>query len=114
MRVAGRLAGLRRMIHCVSQAIFPVVQALMVGLIVCFVYATLGVENFGDRDPEGFGTFAKAVYTVFAIVAFQKWRDEALPSFDSEGGMDVGVLAYIYSFVAIVCWVLLQIVVATL
>mmetsp|Transcript_2326 Transcript_2326/g.3731 ORF Transcript_2326/g.3731 Transcript_2326/m.3731 type:complete len:904 (+) Transcript_2326:305-3016(+) len=114
LRVFEKMAGLRRIIYCLTASILPVLQALIIGLIVCVIYATIGVEYFGKKHPKGFGTFSEAVFTVFAVVAFQDWPMDELPPFDEYSRPNYGTIVYMYSFVAIVVWVLLQIMVAVL
>lgn len=113
LRVFGRLENLRRIISSITASLLPVLQAFLIGLIVCFIYAIIGVEYFADTAPLSFATFSRAVYTLFGVVAFQKWTDD-IAAFDDDNSINYGPVVYIYSYVIIVVWVLLQVVVAVL
>ncbi len=46
---------LRVLINALAASIFPVGNAFLMVVLVCVVYAILGVEPFSDRSPELFG-----------------------------------------------------------
>lgn len=80
------------------------------GLIVLIVFATIGQRGFGERAPGYFGTFSRSLLTMFKMVAFGRWPWDELPWFKDDNidtRMDVGVVLYVFLFVAIVLWVLL-------
>lgn len=44
-------------------------------------------------------------------MAFDKWPDD-LPGFDDDGDLDWSVIIFLFSFVVVISWTLLQVVVA--
>jgi len=88
-------------------------NAFLIGLMVTLIYAIIGVSLYAERSPENFGTFARALFSLFLLMAFDKWTED-LPGFDAEGKVDFGVVIFMFSFVIIVIWTLVQVVVAVL
>jgi hypothetical protein len=76
------------------------------------IYSTIGVQYFADEDSAGFCDFFHAFYTMFSVVAYS--QPTGIAAFDDNGNVRVGVVIFIYSYVAIVMFVLLQVVVAVL
>eukprot|EP00960_Hanusia_phi_P033530 750499-Hanusia_phi.AAC.4 len=77
-------------------------------------HLSMGVEFFSSQAPVEFGNFFRGFYTLFGVIAFGKWPDDVLPPFKPDGSLNVGIVAYIYSFVLFVVLVLLQVLVAVL
>ncbi|EKX39507.1 hypothetical protein GUITHDRAFT_114473 [Guillardia theta CCMP2712] len=103
LRLFGRLQSLRQIITALTHSIVPVLNAFLIMLLVTCIYAILAVNFYSDRSPEFFGSFLAP----------------ASPS--SSGGdgkdhlgLDGNVALFFVSFIVIVGWTLLQVVVAVL
>mmetsp|Transcript_21259 Transcript_21259/g.48808 ORF Transcript_21259/g.48808 Transcript_21259/m.48808 type:complete len:579 (-) Transcript_21259:171-1907(-) len=116
LRLFGRLKELRGIINALTASLIPVFNALMIVLLVTAIYAILGVLSWKDRSEVRFGTFSAAMYTMFQVITMEGWSSEiARPMFDpSVGPLDTGVAVYFASFVVIVGWILLPVVMAVL
>jgi hypothetical protein len=64
LRLFNKLQSLRVLINALASSIFPVGNAFLMVVLVCVVYAILGVELFSDRSPELFGSFTISAWTV--------------------------------------------------
>jgi len=115
MRLAGKLKSLKRIIAALTQSIVPVANSFIILLTAGCIFSVLGVEFFGYRSVAAFGTFSRAAWTLWMVLAFGEWEDEALPVFrPGIGTIDAWVLLYIVMLVFVMLWVLLQVVVALL
>jgi len=76
------------------------------------IYAVIGVYIFSDQ-AESFENFAKAVFTLFVVAGLGEWPDE-LPAFSTENYMDWNVVIFLFTYVAIILWTILQVIVAVL
>ena len=65
LRVFSRLASLRMLVNAIIASILPVMQAFMIVMVVIAIYAVLGVNFFGQLDPTHFGSFRRALFTMF-------------------------------------------------
>lgn len=113
LRLIGRFQALKRMINAIVISLIPVLNAFLIGLLITLIYSILGVNLFGDRSENNFATFARAMFTLFLLMAFDKWPDD-LPGFDDDGDLDWSVIIFLFSFVVVISWTLLQVVVAIL
>lgn len=115
MRLAGKLKSLKRIIAALTKSIVPVANSFIILLTAGCIFSVLGVEFFGYRSVASFGTFSRAAWTLWMLLAFGEWRDETLAVFRPENGtIDAWVLLYIVMLVFVMLWVLLQVVVALL
>mmetsp|Transcript_30470 Transcript_30470/g.72147 ORF Transcript_30470/g.72147 Transcript_30470/m.72147 type:complete len:423 (+) Transcript_30470:195-1463(+) len=112
-RLIGRFQKLKQITNAIISSIIPVMNAFLIGLMVTLIYAIIGVSLYSERSPANFGTFARALFSLFLLMAFDKWTED-LPGFDEEGKVDFGVVIFMFSFVIIVIWTLVQVVVAVL
>mmetsp|Transcript_17917 Transcript_17917/g.27702 ORF Transcript_17917/g.27702 Transcript_17917/m.27702 type:complete len:457 (-) Transcript_17917:814-2184(-) len=92
-------------------------------LLVTSIYAILAVNFYADRSSEYFGNFTRALFTLFQICTGDGWAsDIARPVFKTDGNgiyheeryLDAGAAMFFISFIVIVGWTLLQVVVAVL
>ena len=120
MRLFGRLESLRQIIEALTSSLIPVGNALLIMLLVTSIYAILAVNFFAERSPEFFGNFSKALFSLFQVCTGDGWASTiARPIFsgadDPDGEkLDIGTACFFVSFVVIVAWTLLQVVVAVL
>ncbi len=64
LRLFNKLRSLRTLINALAASLVPVFNAFIIMVLILVIYAILGVELFQNRNPEAFGTFAIASYTV--------------------------------------------------
>ena len=118
MRLFGRLQSLRQIISSLTTSILPVLNAFLIMLLVTSIYAILGVNFFSEDFPESFGTFSRALFSMFQVCTGDSWATElARPIMlrtNPDGTIDLGPCFFFISFIVIVGWVLLQVVVAVL
>jgi voltage-gated sodium channel len=118
MRLFGRLQSLRQIISSLTASIFPVLNAFLVMLLVTSIYSILGVNFFSENFPESFGTFSRALFSMFQVITGDSWATGlARPIMlrtNPDGTIDLGPCFFFISFIVIVGWVLLQVVVAVL
>ena len=118
MRLFGRLQSLRQIISSLTTSILPVLNAFLIMLLVTSIYAILGVNFFSENFPESFGTFSRALFSMFQVCTGDSWATElARPIMlktNPDGTIDLGPCFFFISFIVIVGWVLLQVVVAVL
>mmetsp|Transcript_86151 Transcript_86151/g.229964 ORF Transcript_86151/g.229964 Transcript_86151/m.229964 type:complete len:469 (+) Transcript_86151:1168-2574(+) len=110
IRVFGRVGQLREIAEAIMLAILPALQAVIIGLIVIAVFASLAVQYFAGEAESNFCDFFHAFYTLFDLLAYQ--QETGLQAFNSEGAIRSGVVAFLYAYVGIVVFVQLQVVVA--
>jgi len=125
LRVFARLASLRMLVNAISASILPVANALVIVMIVIAIYAVLGVSFFMDFDPN-FATFGQAMFTMFQVATVDEWgniaRTHTEPCPDGnlgcadlgEGTLRLTSALYFMSFILIVSFTLLPVVVAVL
>ena len=119
LRLVRYLTSLRKIVTALSMAIFPVMSAIMVMSMVICIYAIIGVGLFGDTFPEYFGDLQKSLIMLFGIMTMEQWIDYAI---EMVGGdlenlntqTNVATITYYISFIIIVGYVLVSIVVAVL
>ena len=64
LRLFNKLRSLRTIINAIASSCIPVFHAFLIMLLVCIVYAILGVELFRVQSPEFFGSFSLSYWTV--------------------------------------------------
>ena len=119
MRLFGRLKSLRQIITSLTASLIPMGNAFLIMLLVTSIYAILGVNFFAESSPHFFGNFSRALFTLFQVCTGDGWAsDIARPLFASINGggdgLDGPTSAFFISFIVVVGWVLLQVVVAVL
>lgn len=113
LRLIKRFGSLRRIFDALVLSIVPVLNAFVIGVLITFIYTILGVFLFRDQSPDGFGTFNRSLTTHFLLIAMGRWPDE-VQLLDADGDVNVTAFLYLFTFVAIVLWTCLQVVVAVL
>jgi len=72
-RLFKRIKSLKKIIEGVLGALPGVSQAFLVLGILMGIWSVIGVEFFQDLQPEYFGTFMKAMYTMWQIMTMDSW-----------------------------------------
>jgi len=120
LRLFGRLGAQRRIINAISSSALPVVNALIIVVLVMCIYAIMGVEFFGTPEEQGgwgaveFDTFSDALFTMFQVATFEGWADIARPLFGNGGKATPLVAVFFTTYIALISWILLPVVVALL
>eukprot|EP00960_Hanusia_phi_P060509 764528-Hanusia_phi.AAC.2 len=121
VRLFGRLASLRQIINALTASILPVFNAYIIMLLVTSIYAIIGVTLFSDGSPDEFGTFSLALFTMFQVATGDGWASEiARPLIFQDHPtsvlpkVNIASTFFFVSFVVIVGWSLLQVVVAVM
>ena len=73
----------------------------------------MGVTLFRETAPNNFDNFFRGLSTMFRLTAGETWVDE-LAAADENGNPNFGTAFFIYSYIVIVVWILLQVSVAVL
>ena len=69
------------------------------------------VSLFGDKSSLEFGELNRAIVTLFRIAAGETWVPD-MPVYDEKSGLvDWAVGCYVFSFVILVNWTLIQVLV---
>jgi len=67
------------------------------------------VSLFGDQSSLAFGELDRAIATLFRIAAGETWVPD-MPVYDEKSGLvDWAVGCYVFSFVILVNWTLIQV-----
>ena len=120
MRLFGRLENIRKIISALGSSLIPVGNAFVIVLLIAAVYAILGVNVFRSTQPDGFGTWSKGLYTMFSVTTMDGWQElVVMPMIaEQEGSKTVPeslLTAFFFiTFVVIVVWTMLPVVVAVL
>jgi hypothetical protein len=76
--------------------------------------SVMGVSLFRDESPACFGSFSRALTSMFRLTAGETWLDD-LVAFDPDDGMiNLTTVLFVDSYIVIVVWILLQVSVAVL
>ena len=73
----------------------------------------MGVTLFREAAPASFGNFVRGLSVMFRLTAGDTWVD-GLDEFDENGGPNYDASFFVYSYIVIVVWILLQVSVAVL
>ena len=114
LRLFGRVPSLRQLMAALGKAIGPVLSAMMLVLCVVCMYAILGVSFFGKLLSGHFKTFSRGVFTMFQIMTLDSWSNLARDLFPKNETLDPGVVIFFTSFICLVVFTLLPVVVAVL
>jgi len=112
VRVVRRLQSLRRIVNSLASSIVPMCSAFSVLFLVTSIYAVVAVDLFGEENPVYFGSYSASLFTMFQVCTFDNWADGI--SRDEDGSVTFRAAVFFVSFVIIVGWVILNIVVAVL
>ena len=75
LRLFRRLKECRKIIESLSQSLVPVANAFVIILLIMSVYAILGVQLFREDADGAFGSFSKAMFTMFAASTMDGWQE---------------------------------------
>ena len=115
---------LKVLMDALAGALEPVVQSFLLLGLVSSIYAIMGVALFSQQAPHIFGSFFKALFTIFECTTGEGWsqhvRDISLvdrngrPIDVDQGFLDPSAVVFFVSFMLIGAMVLVNIVVAVL
>lgn len=112
-RLVARFESLRKIVDALSRAIFPVLSAMFVAVLVIAIYAILGSSFFGVEHPEYFGDFGRAVFTLVACATMENWVTYSVEVMGgSQSELNPGAIVYFMSYIIGVGYVLTSVVVA--
>lgn len=74
-RLFKRLESLRKIMACLALAIPGCTSAFAIVVLVTAIYAILCVQFFGDEWPYYFGSFSKAMYSLFQVMTGDSWNE---------------------------------------
>jgi hypothetical protein len=74
----------------------------------------MGVSLFRSYAPVSFGSFDRALSSMFRLTAGETWIDELVLLDPETGLVNLGTALFIGSYIVIVVWILLQVSVAVL
>ena len=94
-------------------SLWPVCNAMLVVLLVMSIYAILGVEFFRDHSVQ-FSSFSQALFTMFQTATFEGWSILSRSLSDDGETVPAGVAFFFTSYIMVVSWTLLPVVVALL
>ena len=122
LRLFRRLDAVKRIVEALSQSIVPVANAFIIILLIMCVYSIIGVQLFHDQAKGAFGTFSKALFTMFAASTMDGWQElitiPMIPEedlwFSDTVPIDPLLIIFFVSFFLIVSWTLLPVVIAIL
>ena len=115
LRLVARLESLRKIVDALTRAIFPVLSAMFVAILVIAIYSILGVNFFGSQHQQTFGDFGRAAFTLVACATMENWVTYAVETMGGEQGtLDPGVVAFFVSYIILVAYVLTSVIVAVL
>ncbi|EKX36873.1 hypothetical protein GUITHDRAFT_145375 [Guillardia theta CCMP2712] len=115
VRVFKRLTSLRMIITALASSVIPVANVFVILLLANMVYAILGVGLFSQSSPDFFGTFSRAFFTMFQCVTGDGWASSvARPMMDPLGGYSSSIAIFFLSYILIVSWIIVNVVLAVL
>jgi hypothetical protein len=91
--------------------------ALKIDSVLCAPFradSIMGVSLFRSYAPLSFGSFDRALSSMFRLTAGETWIDELVPLDPETGAVNFGTSFFINSYIVIVVWILLQVSVAVL
>ncbi|EKX55140.1 hypothetical protein GUITHDRAFT_98923 [Guillardia theta CCMP2712] len=118
VRLFGRLKSLRLIINALIGSLIPVLNAFVILTLISAMYAILAVGFFGQQNPEHFSSFSLSLTSLFSIAAGMSdgWAFDYPGAIDSNGNQVPSLTGGLFfiSFILVVGWILLQVVVAVL
>lgn len=122
LRLFRRLNQVRKIVEALSQSVVPVANAFVIILLIMCVYSIIGVQLFHDQAGGAFGSFSKALFTMFAASTMDGWQELIIiPMIPDEDLMfsdtvptNPWLIVFFVSFFLIVVWTLLPVVIAIL
>ena len=112
LRMVPRFRSMRRIVNSITSSVLPMLSALAVLYLVMSIYSLIAVDIFGTKEPELYGTYTSSLFTMLQVTTLEGWADLVR---EEDGSVkSVTKVIFFASFIIIVCWVLLNIVVAVL
>ncbi len=74
----------------------------------------MGVSIFRDVAPKCFGSFDRALSSMIRLTAGETWLDELVLLDTDTGELYYGTALFVFSYIVVVVWILLQVSVAVL
>jgi hypothetical protein len=74
----------------------------------------MGVSLFRSYAPRSFGSFDRALTSMFRLTAGETWIDELVLLDPNTATVNYGTALFVCSYIVIVVWILLQVSVAVL
>ncbi len=74
----------------------------------------MGVSIFREVAPACFGSFDRALSSMVRLTAGETWLDELVLLDTETGTLNYGTALFVFSYIVIVVWILLQVSVAVL
>ena len=94
-------------------SLFPVFNAFMIMFIVLALFSIMGTSFFADEAPEQFGNMTRSLLTLMRVAGGDTWV-EGIPILLENGEVNMMPAAFIFIYIIVVCWTLLQVSVAVL
>ena len=76
--------------------------------------SVMGVALFREESPACFGSFYRALTSMFRLTAGETWLDELVAFNPDDGGINLTTVLFVDSYIVIAVWILLQVSVAVL
>lgn len=77
-------------------------------VLIYYVYAIIGVNLYGQYCPDIFGTFPRAIYSLFQLMTLDGWRAEIV---DPVVAIDSSAWWYFLSFIILSAFVFMNVVI---
>lgn len=99
---------LRLIVSTMLRSIPSMGHVILLLTLLIYVYAVLGVQFFGERQPEAFGSLGQACLSLFVILTLEGWADVQAAS------LEYAPWAWIYygSFVVVAVFVVINLFIA--
>eukprot|EP00277_Geminigera_cryophila_P040042 CAMPEP_0173112316 /NCGR_PEP_ID=MMETSP1102-20130122/45922_1 /TAXON_ID=49646 /ORGANISM="Geminigera sp., Strain Caron Lab Isolate" /LENGTH=600 /DNA_ID=CAMNT_0014013317 /DNA_START=71 /DNA_END=1869 /DNA_ORIENTATION=+ len=114
LRFFNRIPSLQKIVVALYASIPAMSNAMALTFMVLAMYSVMAVTFFKDSGEEYFGTFSKALFTLFQFSTGDGWSDivRAIPVESEADG--IGIAVFFVSFMIVVSIVLMQVVIAVL
>ena len=121
VRLLNKAGSLKMIVQAMFASIIPVANSFVLLTLITSIYATMGVNLFGDSHPELFGYFSTGMFTMFECVTADGWSDMVRKTSAGEGDdwqsidhMKWIPTIFFVSFMIVAAIVLINIVIAVL
>ena len=72
-KMVSSLKPLQAIISAIGKSLPGISWTAMLLIVIYYIYAIIGVTQFGTAFPEWFGNIPKAMYTVFQVMTLESW-----------------------------------------
>lgn len=72
-KMISSLKPLQAIISAIGKSLPGISWTAMLLLVIYYIYAIIGVTQFGTAFPEWFGNIPKAMYTLFQVMTLESW-----------------------------------------